>query len=156
MDWSDGKGTNVNLLMIACLNAADLEAMDAIYTLIDNCPDLINARDSKGYTAIYYSLMNSYTLPFEVLLRDYRTKINVASNTGFTPLQALVSIYGAHQYPNQEQAIWIMLKRGASLISGGAGLPSPINMMIERNDPLVRVFRPVAEQQYQEYMSRQR
>ena len=38
------KTSGINLLMIACQNAAEYDAMDAIYTLIENCPDLINAR----------------------------------------------------------------------------------------------------------------
>ncbi len=57
--------SNVNLLMLACYWAADSNSMDAIYTLIDNCPDLINARDGKGQTAIFYALQNNYTLPYD-------------------------------------------------------------------------------------------
>ena len=137
--------SNVNLLMIACRCAADVNSIDAIATLIDNCPDLINARDSKGQTAIFYSLVNNYTLPFEILMEDPRTQINITTNSGYAPIQALVGIWGA-MYPSEEQAIWQMIERGASLNYAGAGLPSAINIMIQRKDPLANKFLPVAKQ----------
>ena len=147
--------SNVNLLMLACRFASDVNSIDAIATLIGNCPDLINAKDSKGQTAIFYSLVNEYTLPFEILMEDPRTQVNIVESRGVTPIQLLVTVWGA-MYQNEEQAILAMLNRGVSLIYEGGGFPSAIDTMLQRNDPLAQKFLPVAQQQYQNYLSTQR
>lgn len=141
------KTSGINLLMIACQNAAEYDAMDAIYTLIENCPDLINARDSSGQTAIYYAHTNSFTIPFQTLINDQRTQVNIETKAGISPLQVICGLWGS-KYDYIEQAIWAMLERGADLNRSVGGYPSAIQILINNNEQyLVNKFYPVAQQQ---------
>ncbi|MBQ7594188.1 MAG: hypothetical protein IJU48_07530 [Synergistaceae bacterium] len=148
--YTVGGTSNVNLLMLACLFAADKNSVDAIGTLIDNNPELLNMRDSAGQTAIFYALQNefNYTLPFELLIMESGTQVNIASNSGLTPIQLLVSYWGK-VYQAEAEAINIMLNKGANLIYEGGGMPSAIQIMINNNDPNAQIFLPIAQRQYQ-------
>ena len=142
--------SNVNLLMIACLFAADENSLDAIGTLIDNNPELINMRDSIGRTAIFYALLNkSYCVrPFECLLAEPSLQVNIAQNSGLTPIQMLVGLWG-RAYDGETDAINTMVNKGANLIYEGGGVPSAIQIMINNNDPNAQIFLPIAQRQYQ-------
>ena len=142
--------SNVNLLMLACLFAADENSLDAIGTLLANNPELVNMRDSSGQTAIFYSLQNEFNCvrPFEMLLAEPKLQVNIASNSGLTPIQMLVWYWGK-AYGDETNAIDKMVRKGANLIYEGGGMPSAIQIMINNNDPNAQIFLPVAQRQYQ-------
>lgn len=146
--------SGVNLLMIACQFATETGAMNSIYTLIENCPDLINARDSLGQTAIYYCLVNTFTIPFQTLMNDKRTQINIVNKAGVSPLQLFCLLWGS-KYEYAEEAIWEMLRRGADLNETHGEWDPAIGILMKNNDRyLVDIFFPVAKKQYELRRSR--
>ena len=151
----DGEISNVTLLMLACLFVADVNSLDAIGTLLDNNPELLNVRDSLGQTAIFYALQNEFNCvrPFEILLSYPNIQVNIASNSGVTPIQMLVRYWG-RAYGDETNAINEMVKKGANLIYEGGGMPSAIQIMIDNQDPNAQIFLPVAQRQYQNSQGR--
>lgn len=147
--------SNINLLMLACLFASDENALDAIGTLLSNNPELVNMRDSAGQTAIFYSLQNEFNCvrPFEMLLATPNIHVNIASNSGLTPIQMLVGYWG-RAYGDEKNAIDKMVRKGANLIYEGGGMPSAIQIMINKQDPNAQIFLPVAQRQYQNSQGR--
>ena len=148
--YSVGGTSNMNLLMLACLFAADEDSLDAIGTLLANNPELVNMRDSAGQTAIFYSLQNEFNCvrPFEMLLAEPNIQVNIASNSGLTPIQMLVGYWGK-AYDDEKNAIDKMAQKGANLIYEGGGMPSAIQIMINNQDQNAQIFLPLARHQYQ-------